>query len=380
MATAHPFLNADHEAFAATVRSFVAREVTPHIDAWEEAQSFPRELYAKAAAVGLLSLGFPEALGGVPGDVWYRILATAELTRAGSGGLLAGLMSHSIALPPLLALGSEALQQRVVPEVLAGRAIAALAVTEPSGGSDVANLQTKAVRDGDDYIVRGSKVFITSGVRADFLTVAVRTGGPGAGGVSLLLVEGDRPGLHRTPLHKMGWWCSDTATIFFDDCRVPASNLIGSEGLAFLGLMHNFNGERLGLAATAWAFAQVCLDDAVAYARERETFGKPLIQRQVIRHKLVDMATRIEAVRGMLFDVAWKAENGLEPVAEVCMVKNFATETLEYVAGEAVQILGGAGYLRGARIERIFRETKVLSIGGGASEVLKDLAARQLGY
>jgi len=380
MAIDNPHMTPDHEAFARTVRTFVSREIAPQIDAWEQAESFPRDLYAKAAAAGLLSLGFPAELGGVPGDVWYRVVATRELARAGSGGLLAGLMSHTIALPPICALGSPELQQRVIPKVLEGRAIAALAVTEPSGGSDVANLQTKAERDGDDYVLHGSKVFITSGVRADFLTVAVRTGGAGAGGVSLILVEGDCAGLHRTPMKKMGWWCSDTATIYFDGCRVPASNLIGSEGLGFLGLMHNFNGERLGLAATAWAFAEVCLEDAVAYARERHTFGKPLLQRQVIRHKLVDMATRVEAARALLFDVAWQVEKGLEPVAQVCMCKNFATETLEYVAGEAVQILGGAGYTRGARIERIFRETKVLSIGGGASEVLKDLAARQLGY
>jgi len=374
-----PFLTAEHEAFARTLRSFVSREIAPHVDAWDEAGVFPRALYRAAAEVGLLGLGFPEALGGIPGDVWHRILATRELAQAGSGGLLAGLMSHSIALPPLVALGSAELQTRVIPPVLAGEAIAALAVTEPGGGSDVAQLTTQARRAGDEYIINGSKVFITSGVRADFLTVAARTGGPGASGLSLLLVEGDRPGVQRTNMKKTGWWCSDTASIHFDACRVPATNLIGAEGDGFFGLMANFNAERLGLAAAAWAFAEVCLDDAVTWARDRHTFGRPLIQRQVVRHMLVDLVTQVQAVRALLFDIARRVGEGGETVAEVCMCKNLATETLERVAGQSVQLLGGAGYTRGCRIERIFRETKVLSIGGGASEILKDLAARQLG-
>ena len=375
-----PYYTHEHAAFAATVRRFVEREIAPHVHAWDEAEAFPRALYTRAAEVGLLGLGFPEAFGGIAGDLFFKIVATRELASAGSGGLLAGMMSHSIALPPILALASEALQARVVPRVLRGEAVAALAVTEPGGGSDVAALQMRADRDGDDYVLRGEKVFITSGLRADFLTVAARTGGEGAGGVTLFLVEGDRPGLTKTALKKTGWWCSDTAALRFDDVRIPKENRIGSEGLGFLGLMHNFNGERLGLAAAAWAFADVCLEDAVAYARERRTFGRRLIERQVIRHKLVDMKMRIDAVRHALEAVAWRVQQGEEPVAEVCMIKNLATETLEAVAGEAVQILGGAGYMRGGRIERIFRETKVLSIGGGASEVLKDLAARQLGW
>ena len=244
----------------------------------------------------------------------------------------------------------------------------------------MANLRTRAVRDGDDYLVSGEKTFITSGLRADYLTVAVRTGGEGMGGISLLLIETDRPGITRTPLEKMGWWCSDTASIHFDAVRVPVANRIGDENHGFMGIMLNFNGERIALAAQAWALAQVCYDEALAWARERQTFGRPLIRNQVIRHKLVDMRTRIEAARALLESLTARVDAGQLPVAELCMLKNFCTETLEYVAGEAVQVLGGAGYIRGSASERIFRETKVLSIGGGASEIMKDLAGRQMGY
>ena len=199
----------------------------PHIEDWEAARAFPRDLYRAAGEFGLLGVGFPEELGGTPADGFTRLVVTEELARAGSGGLIAGLMSHGIAIPPIVALGDDALKQRIVPPVLAGEKIAALAITEPSGGSDVANLKTTAVRDGDDYIVNGSKTFITSGMRADVITTAVRTGGEGIGGISLLAIDGDTEGLTRTPLEKMGWWCSDTATLYFDNCRVPARNLVG---------------------------------------------------------------------------------------------------------------------------------------------------------
>ncbi len=366
-------------AIVQTIFGFVQREVMPHLEQWEQLGDLPADLYPKAARVGLLGLGYPERWGGTPAGAFARIAATRALCEAGSGGLFASLMSHGIALPPVLALGDDQLCARIAPDVLAGTKRMALAVTEPGGGSDVANLQTRAVRDGDDYVITGDKAFITTGMNAEWLTVAVRTGEPGAGGVSLLVVEGDRPGLRKTRLDKMGWRCSDTALLHFDGVRVPAANLVGGEGLGFLGLMHNFNHERLGIATVAWGMAEVCWNDAVAWARERHTFGKPLVARQIIRHKLVDLRTRIDAVRCTLEQVAWRIDQGDEPVAEVCMLKNLATATLEHVAGEAVQILGGSGYIRGCRAERIFRETKVLSIGGGASEVLADLAARQLG-
>ena len=370
----------DHEAFRQTVRAFVEREITPHVEAWEEARSFPRELYAKAAEIGLLGLGFPEEYGGIDVDGFFGLIATEELARCGSGGVLAGLMSHTIGAPPIANLGSPEVKAEVLPRILSGEAISALAVTEPSGGSDVAHLKTRAVRDGDDYVVNGQKTFITSGMRADYITTAVRTGGEGFGGVSLLLIPGDTPGLARTELKKMGWWCSDTATLYFEDCRVPTRYLLGPENAGFMGIMQNFNAERLGVAAMAWAFSQVCFDEALAWARERRTFGKPLVRHQVIRHKLVDMATAIAGVKATLEDLTWRVDQGEWPVAEVCMMKNRATQCLELCAKEAVQILGGAGYIQGTASERIYRETKVLSIGGGTEEIMKERAARQSGW
>ncbi len=377
---ASPYYSSEHDAFRGQVRRFVQAEIEPHINAWDEAGEVPRELYRQAAQLGLLGLSYPEELGGMPTpDRFYGLVLVEELSRAGSGGLMAALYSHNISLPPILAAGTPEQKQRFIPPVLSGEKIAALAVTEPSGGSDVANLKTTARREGDHYIVNGSKAFITSGMRANQYTVAVRTGEPGMGGISVLVIESDTPGFSRTPLKKMGWWCSDTATLYFDNCRVPAANLLGRENAGFISIMHNFNDERVGLAAQAYGLARCCIDECTAYARERTTFGKPLIKSQVIRHKLVDMLTRTQAVKATLENLVWRLDQKELPIAELCMLKNLATANLEYVAGEAVQIFGGAGYMRGAKVERIFRETKVLSIGGGASEIMKDLAARQLG-
>jgi acyl-CoA dehydrogenase len=251
-----PFYTAEHEAFREVVRRFVEREIAPYASAWDEAGEFPRALYARAAEIGLLGLGFPEEFGGVPADQFMRIVASQELARAGAGGISASLMSHTIGAPPIARAARPEVRARVLPQILSGRKISALAITEPSGGSDVAALRTRARRDGDHYIVSGEKTFITSGIRADYLTVAVRTGGPGAAGVSLLLIERDTPGLTRTKLDKMGWWASDTATLHFDDCRVPAENLIGGEGQGFKLIMQNFNSERMGMAASCTAYAR----------------------------------------------------------------------------------------------------------------------------
>ncbi len=374
-----PFYRDEHEAFRDTLRRFVEREITPYVDGWDERGSFPRELYQRAGEVGLLGLGFPEEYGGTPADNFFRIIATEEIARAGSGGLAAGLMSHTIGAPPIANLATAELKRRVLPQILSGTKISALAITEPSGGSDVANLRTTARRDGSEYVLNGQKAFITSGMRADFITVAARTGGEGMGGISLILVEAGAPGLDRTPIEKMGWWCSDTATLYFDECRVPAGNLLGTENQGFAGIMQNFNAERMSLASMGYAFSQVCFEESARYARERETFGKPLVHHQVVRHKLVDMATSIAAVKANLEILAWRIDRGEWPIAEVCMLKNAATQCLERCAKEAVQIFGGAGYMRGTKVERIYRETKVLSIGGGAEEVMKELAARQMG-
>jgi len=376
----------EHLALREALRRFVAGEITPHAAAWDEAGAFPRELYARAAAVGLLGLGFPEEYGGIGDtDAFHRLIASIELAQAGSGGLVASLMSHTIGTPPVVALGSEALKRRVLPEVLAGRRIAALAITEPSGGSDVAALRTTAVRDGEHYVVNGEKTFITSGLRADYLTVAVRTdpAARGARGISLLLIDGDTPGLSRSPLAKMGWWASDTAHLRFDGCRVPAANLLGSEGEGFRAVMQNFNAERFSMAAGAVGFAWVCYQEALAWARDRHTFGQRLADHQVVRHRLVDMLASIESTRAMLEETAWRLDHGPagDPtlVASICMLKNVATRCMQFCADAAVQTLGGMGYMRGTRSERIYREVKVNMIGGGAEEIMKDLAARQLG-
>jgi acyl-CoA dehydrogenase len=375
-----PYYTAEHEAFRTTIRRFVEKEIEPHAAEWDEAETFPRALYEEAAAVGLLALGFPEEYGGVETDCFYGIIAAQELARAGAGGIAASLQSHTIGAPPIAFAGTPALKARILPEILAGRKISALAITEPGGGSDVANLATTARREGEHYVVNGSKAFITSGMRADYYTVAVRTGDPGRSGVSLLVIGRETPGFTRTPLKKMGWWASDTAMLYFDDCRVPAGHLLGEENEGFRLIMRNFNRERLGMAAGATGYARVCFDEAVAYARERRTFGLPLIGHQVIRHKLVDMAMRVNATQAYLESTAWRVDQGENPVADICMLKNQATLTMEFCAREAVQIFGGAGFMRGPKVERIYREVRVNAIGGGAEEIMRDLAARQLGF
>jgi acyl-CoA dehydrogenase len=379
------YFSPEHEAFRASVRRFVDAEIAPHVNAWDEAGTFPRELYRKAAAVGLLGMGYPETLGGTPADVFHSIAAAEEIARAGCGGVQASLGSHGIALPPIVAHGSDALKRRVVPPVIAGDKIAALCITEPGGGSDVAALKTSAVRDGDHYVVNGEKTFITSGMRADFLTVAVRTdpANKGPGGVSLLVIDGDTPGLQRSELKKMGWWCSDTAHLTFTNCRVPVSGRVGAEGEGFKAIMHNFNAERLMMAAMACSYGEACAREALDWARERKTFGAPLSERQVIRHKLVDMVARVDAARAVVYDLAHRLEHGLgrrnDLVARTCMAKVLATQAMQFCTDQAVQILGGMGYMRGTKSERLYREAKVMMIGGGSEEIMKDLAARQLG-
>jgi len=379
------FFSTEHEQFRDALRAFVSKEITPFVHAWDEAGGFPRELYKKAGELGVLGVGFPEQYGGTPGDEFYKIIAGEEIARAGSGGVSAALYSHGIGLPPILAAGSEDLKQRVVPPVLAGEKISALAISEPSGGSDVANLRTTAIRDGDDFILNGEKTFITSGMRADFITTAVRTdpSTKGPGGISLIVVEGEPAGLERSELDKMGWWSSDTATLRFTDCRIPAGNLVGTENEGFKSIMLNFNSERLALSVMACTFAQVCLDEAVEWARSRQTFGQPLAQRQVIRHKLVDMAMRVDAARTLTYELADCVQNqhgsATEMVARTSMLKVATAQAMQFCADTAVQILGGMGYMRGTRAERIYREVKVMMIGGGSEEIMKDLAARQLG-
>jgi acyl-CoA dehydrogenase len=377
----------DIDALTDTVRRFTLELIVPYVAQWEEAGEIPRVLYREAAAVGLLGLGYPEALGGTPAPLALRnALSTTMAHHSGSGGVMASLFSLNIGLPPVLRHGRPEVQQEVIPPVLRGEKIAALAITEPGGGSDVAALRTTARREGGDWVIDGEKVFITSGMRADWITMAVRTGeagSKGAGGISMIVVPGDAAGLSRHKLEKMGWWCSDTAHLRMDRVRVPVRYLLGEEGAGFRIIMTNFNGERLGMSAMALGFARACFDEALDWARQRQTFGSALVEKQVIRHKLVDMRMRIDSTAAWLDAVTAGADAKLESdpdfVAQVCMLKNHATQTMQFCADQAVQILGGMGFMRGTRSERIYREVKVMMIGGGAEEIMKDLAARQLG-
>ena len=369
-------------------RRFIKTEVASHLETWEEAGEFPRSLYHRAAELGWLGLGYPEEFGGTPSPWNLRNAMTIALARhGGSGGLMASLFSHNIGLPPVVRHGSAELQREVIPEVLQGKKISALAITEPGGGTDVSALRTTARREGDEYVVDGEKVFITSGVRADWITVAVRTDlkNKGPMGISMLMVPGDAVGLSRSPLKKMGWLCSDTAHLRFDGVRVPARYLVGEEGSGFKMILTNFNGERLSMAAMALGFSECCYDEALSWARQRKTFGTALVDHQVIRHKLMDMKMRIESTRAWLNAVSARADSGdkaakgAEWVAQVCLLKNHATQTMQFCADQGVQILGGMGFMRGTACERIYREVKVMMIGGGAEEIMKELASRQLG-
>ncbi|MED7666954.1 acyl-CoA dehydrogenase [Pseudomonas moraviensis subsp. stanleyae] len=375
------YFDPSHQLVRDSVRRFVERAILPDIDEWEEAESFPRELYLKAGAAGILGIGYPEALGGShEGDLFAKVAASEELMRCGSGGLVAGLGSLDIGLPPIVKWARPEVRERVVPQVLSGEKISALAVTEPGAGSDVANLQTRAVRDGDCYRVSGSKTFITSGVRADFYTVAVRTGAPGFGGISLLLIEKGTPGFSvGRQLKKMGWWASDTAELFFDDCRVPVGNLIGAENMGFACIMGNFQSERLALALMANMTAQLALEESLKWAREREAFGKPIGKFQVIKHRLAEMATALEVSREFTYRQAAKMAAGQTVIKEISMAKNFATDTSDRITTEAVQILGGLGYMRESLVERLYRDNRILSIGGGTREVMNEIISKQMG-
>ena len=372
-------------ALADLVERFARTEIAPNVTAWDAAGEFPRALYRRAAELGLLGMGYPEEFGGTPAPHALRMVMWRALCRFGtSGGVQASLLSHNIGLPPVVALASDAVKREVVPPVLAGEKIAALAITEPGGGSDVAAVHTTARREGDEYVVDGEKIFITSGMRADWITVAVRTNlqSKGSSGLSLLLVPGDSKGLSRTRLDKMGWLCSDTAQLRFDGVRVPARYLLGAEGAGFKAIMGNFNGERFGIAAGALGFAEACYDEALAWAQQRKAFGQALVGHQVIRHKLVDMQQHIRATTAWLEQLAARADagdTGADWVGEVAALKNQATQTLQFCADAGVQILGGMGYMRGTVCERIYREVKVITIGGGTEEIMKELAAKQWG-
>ena len=368
------------------------REVAPHLQEWEDACSIPRELHLTAGKQGLLGVAFPEEVGGGDGTLMDSVDLQEAMFEAGaSSGLMAGLFTSGIALPHIASSGNADLIDRFVRPTLAGDLIGSLAVTEPGGGSDVAGIRTTArrewtQRDGEHYVVNGAKTFITSGVRADFVTTAVRTGGPGHGGVSLLVVDAGTPGFTvDRSLRKMGWHCSDTAELSYVDVRVPAANLVGAENSGFYQIAEQFVVERIALAVHAYGIAARSLELTAAYCRERETFGKPLIANQVVRHQLVEMRRQVEVARTYARAVAERhvaaQEDGLSNVvAEACLAKQTACEAATFVCDKAVQLHGGTGYMHGTEVERHYRDARILPIGGGATEVLTDLAARLMGY
>ncbi len=376
------FETEEHAQLRGNVRRFAEKHVAPYATAWEEACEFPRELYKLAADANLLGISYPTEDGGAGGDMTHALVAAEEMVLYGhSVGTCVGLNSHGIALPPILRVGTADQKKRFVDPVLSGDKISALAITEPGGGSDVASLRTKAVRDGDHYVVNGSKTFITSGCRADIVTTAVRTGGEGHGGVSLLVIERGTPGFTvGKKLQKTGWWASDTAELNFEDCRVPVENLIGEENMGFMVIMINFATERLFLAGQCVAIAELAYRESVKYARDRKAFGKTLMGHQVLRHKLADMVTKIAAARALVSECAVRIVRGEQVPGLAAMTKNASTDMCSFVVDQAVQIHGGNGYMREYLVERLYRDARLYPIGGGTREIMNEVIAKVEGY
>ena len=377
----NPFETETRRAFQDSVARLLEAEIWPHVDDWEEAGTYPREINEKICGLGVFGFNIPEEYGGLGfDDAHMRKAVGLEMGRSSAGGVMASVGSRSIMLKPLTELANDEIKNRVLPELLSGEKGGALGITEPGGGSDVARMKTTARREGDEYVLNGQKMFITGGMQASYFVIGARTGGEGMGGISLFFVEADTPGFTRTAIErKMGWWASDTATLYFDECRIPARNLMGEENKGFYAIMDNFNFERFWMAAQMCGMSMRLYDECVAYAQDRETFGEKLINHQVIRHKLVEMSARIDAMDAYLNQVAEIMNTSDRPVAEISKLKFFCSGHLEWCAGQAMQIMGGAGYLRGHAVERIYRDVKVMAIGGGSEEIMKDLAIKQMG-
>jgi alkylation response protein AidB-like acyl-CoA dehydrogenase len=381
-----PFYAATHAAVRNKVRAFVDAELTPHIEEWEEAGGVPRELFRKAYACGILGMGWPKEFGGqepFEWDAFHSIVKADELARCGAAGVATALTgSLAIALPPILTVGSDYLKEKVARDCISGEKVIALAITEPWAGSDVAAIRTTAHCEGDVFVVNGLKKFITAGMYADYFTTAVRTGGDGMGGISLLLIEKSMPGVHCSRLKTTGWLSSATTLVRFENVRVPVRNLIGEENAGFMSIMLNFNGERLGIVCSALRSSRLCLSESAKYARQRTTFGKPLMSHQVIRAKLGDMARQVEALQALTDELAWQVATNADPRVlgpRIALAKVQSTRTMEFCARESAQIFGGNSYLRqgiGALVERIGREVRVLAVGGGSEEVMLDFAIR----
>jgi acyl-CoA dehydrogenase len=376
--------NEQHEMFRATVRAFVEKEIMPHVEEWETAGRLPRTIWPRMGTLGLLGVEYDEKYGGAGADFLTSAVLHEECARSRSGSFAMAVGVHcDMASPHLYWTGSEALKDRYLPAICRGEKLTAIAVTEPGGGSDVAAIRTRAVRDGDHYVINGSKMFITNGAAADLYFVAARVEGGDARkrhrGISMFLVERETPGftVSRT-LDKMGMRASDTAELSFQDMAVPAENLLGREGVGFYEVMRVFQRERLVAGLHAVGMAQRALDDTIGYVRERQAFGGPLSDKQVIRHRLADLATQVEAGRWLTYAACVKFAAGEDCVREISMVKLFTAEMVNRVAYDCVQLHGGYGYMREYAVERFARDARLMSIGGGTSEIMREVIARAL--
>src|SRR5213593_557783 len=376
--------NEQHEMFRATVRQFVEREIMPHVEEWEGAGRMPRSIWPRLGELGFLGLEYDEKYGGSGADLRTTMVLHEECARSRSGSFAMAVGVHcDMASPHLYWTGSEALKAKYLPAMCRGEALTAIAVTEPGGGSDVAAIRTRAVRDGDHYVLNGSKMFITNGATADVFFVAARVEAGSADkrhrGISMFLVERGTPGftVGRT-LDKMGMRASDTAELAFQDMRVPAENLLGREGVGFYEVMRVFQRERLVAGLHATAGCGRALEDTIAYVQERHAFDGPLSEKQVIRHKLADLATLIEAGRWLTYAACLKFAAGEDVVKEISMVKLFTADMAQRVAYDCVQLHGGYGYMREYAVERFFRDMRLMTIGGGTSEIMKEIIAKQM--
>ena len=373
-----------HDMFRATVRSFVEKEVMPHVEAWETAGRMPKAIFRRMGELGFFGLEYDERYGGAGADVMMTAVLHEECARSRSGSFAMAVGVHcDMASPHLYWTGSEALKETYLPAICRGEKLTAIAVTEPGGGSDVAAIRTRAVRDGNHYVINGAKMFITNGAMADlyFLAARVESGSDDRRhrGISMFLVERSTPGLTVSrKLDKMGMRASDTAELSFQDVGVPAANLLGREGVGFYEVMRVFQRERLVAGLHAIAGCQRALEDTIAYVQERQAFGSPLSEKQVIRHKLADLATLVEAGRALTYAACLKFAEGIDAVKEISMVKLFTADMAQKVAYDCVQLHGGYGYMREYAIERFFRDTRLMTIGGGTSEVMKEIIAKQL--
>lgn len=375
------FFNDEHEAFRETVRRFVDKEIRPKINEWETNGCYDRAIFKRMGELGFLGLGYPVEYGGQEADIRMSIVFWEEISRCGAMGFpMSVCVQTDMASPSLAHAGNHAQKDKYLKAVCSGEKIIAVAITEPNYGSDVANIETKAVLEGDYYRVNGSKMFITNGTQADVINTVVRTGGPGYQGVSLLLIDADTPGFSvGRKLEKMGMLSSDTAELVFEDCMVPRENLLGREGEGFFALMAGLERERLSACALSYTGAQVALEEAIKYAKARVQFNKPIIRHQVIAHMLADMATEIEACKRLAYHAASLVEKGISCNREVSMAKLYCTETANRVIDRAVQIHGGYGFMKEYIVERLYRDARLATIGAGTSQIMRHIIVRELG-